>query len=63
MQILCFLGCHKYRKLIDLTPGHRMIGCNRCKKRWAMSDQFEALVEWDDEIQELYELSGFKFTN
>jgi len=40
-----------------------MIGCNRCKKRWAMSDQFEALVEWDDEIQELYELSGFKFTN
>ena len=59
-RIKCALGRHKYYVAKELTPWSRKVGCRGCKKMFAMNDDAQIMLPWDDDFENLYrELEGF----
>jgi hypothetical protein len=57
-RIKCLIGLHKYYVLIHLTKCCRKLGCRHCNKEFAMNDNLQVIVPWDDEFEEIYKIFG-----
>ncbi len=53
-DFLCWLWGHDYKIVQHLTPQARKLRCRRCGKYFAMNDEFQALLEWDADLEALY---------
>lgn len=58
-KILCYVFGHKYYLIKKLSRTTRKVGCKRCGKVWGMNDDVQALVDWDDELEEFYKEFGY----
>ncbi len=54
--LTCWLRCHDYRIVQELTPRARKLWCRRCDKYFAMNDEFQCVLDWDSDLEELYKL-------
>ena len=41
-----------------LTAWSRKIGCLRCHKQFGMNDDVKCLLEWSNELEEMYKIMG-----
>jgi len=57
-RITCFLKGHKYKVLQKFSKTSRRIICTRCGGDWGMNDNVQAVVKWDSELEEMYEVMG-----
>ncbi|NIR16046.1 MAG: hypothetical protein GWN86_19835 [Desulfobacterales bacterium] len=57
-DLICFILGHKYRLAQKLTPQNRRVGCIRCHKSFAMSDDVQTVVTWDADFHRMYERHG-----
>jgi hypothetical protein len=57
---LCWMFGHQYYVIQEFESWSRRIGCLRCGQTWGMNDHVQALLPWDKELEELYELLGFR---
>jgi hypothetical protein len=53
-KIKCFFGYHDYFVVSNLTSYSRQIACHECKRLFAMNDDVEVVVPWDENFEELY---------
>lgn len=59
-ELLCLLTGHKYRVAQELTDHSRRLGCTRCGKAFAMSDDVQCVNHWDAAYHRMYESHGIK---
>ena len=52
--IKCLSNNHKYHLIQIYSPSMRKIGCQQCNKIWAMNDDVQVLVKWDDDFERLH---------
>lgn len=57
-KIKCILFGHKYFLIKRLTPWSKKIGCSRCAKQFGMNDDVKCIIEWSDELEEMYKVIG-----
>lgn len=63
--VTCFDACpfifrHKEIRVVQEFGSSRKLRCDRCGRYFAMSDQFQAVLPWDDELEHLYgDVIGF----
>jgi len=53
--LLCKVFGHKYHFIKSLSRQSDMIGCKRCRKRFAMNHSVRCILEWDRELEKFYE--------
>lgn len=59
-----FVFRHKEIRIVQEFGRARKLRCDRCGKYFAMSDEFQAVLPWDKELEELYgSILGFGRTN
>lgn len=57
-KLSCFFFGHEYYTIQEFSKTERRVGCRRCKADWGMSDTQGCLLEWDSELEEMYEDMG-----
>ncbi len=57
-RIKCFFGHHKYFLIFIIDYENRKIGCRCCKKLWGMNDNVQLIVEWDNDLENMYRIAG-----
>lgn len=62
-KLLCFFFGHRYYVLQVFSPHARRVQCTRCRADWGMNDHVSALIDWDAEIEQLYQDMGFRIRN
>jgi hypothetical protein len=55
----CFVLGHEFYIARRMNPQARKVGCNHCKRYWAMHDPTCSFIPWDDELEEFYSPNGF----
>jgi hypothetical protein len=64
INLICLIRCHDFKIVQELSRYARKLHCPRCGKYFAMNDEFQALLEWDSELEALYRmLLGIERTN
>jgi len=58
MKLRCALIGHRYFVEKELTQYSRKLGCRNCRKKFAMNDDVESLLNWDDDFDRLYKDHG-----
>ena len=60
-SLICAFTRHRYVLEKRLSRTSRKIGCTRCGKQWAMNDDCQILLPWDEDFEQVYaELEKFK---
>lgn len=49
-----FIFRHKELRVMQEFGRTRKLRCDRCGKYFAMNDELQAVLPWDDEFEELY---------
>lgn len=57
--IVCAFRGHKYRIVQTFGAQTRRVCCKRCYGDWAMNDELQCLLPWDEDFEELYRGMGF----
>ena len=52
-QLICAARGHRYVVEKRLSDRCRKVGCTRCGKSWAMNDDVQSLLPWDDEFEQM----------
>lgn len=59
-KLLCYLIGHNYNIVQRFSKTSRRVECLRCKADWGMNDSVMSLIPWSGELEEMYELFGYK---
>lgn len=59
-KIKCLFGYHKFGYVARLSRQTHMLACHRCRKRFAMNTDVRCVLEWDQELEDLYMMLGGK---
>ncbi len=51
----CFLFFHRLRVVQVFDEQTRKVQCRRCGRYYAMSDRYEAFLEWEDDFEEFFQ--------
>lgn len=57
-SFLCLIFGHRYAEIIRLSDYTHLIGCVRCKRRWGMNTDVQALIPWDMELEDVHRVMG-----
>lgn len=53
-KIICLILFHRIHVVQEFGGNARKVHCDRCDRYFAMHDGYQAFVEWDKDIEELY---------
>lgn len=59
-RMKCLLRYHNYFVMINITADTKKVGCRKCNKMWVMNDRIKAIIPWDKDIEEFYEMMNIK---
>ena len=62
-KLRCWLLGHRYYVIQEFSKTDRRLGCRNCKKTWGMNDNQCCLLDWDSELEEMYEDMGYEIIN
>lgn len=52
---------HKLYVVQEFGDQTRRVACEKCKREWGMNDRIQVMVEWNDDLANMYfNLLGFK---
>jgi hypothetical protein len=57
-RFICWLIGHDFFLIKRLTSWSRKIGCRRCGRCFGMNDDARAVIPWDYELEETYQMMG-----
>lgn len=57
-KLVCWVVGHDYFLIKKLTRQSRKLGCRRCNKCFGMNDDVRAVIDWDQDCENMYELMG-----
>jgi 3'-phosphoadenosine 5'-phosphosulfate sulfotransferase (PAPS reductase)/FAD synthetase len=57
-KIKCIIMGHNYYAIQKFSKTERRVGCHNCTSEWGMNDRTSSLVDWDGELEEMYEDMG-----
>lgn len=58
-KIICFFKGHEYRVKQSFGRKSRRVVCPTCNADWGMNDNAGALINWDEELEKMYEDMGY----
>lgn len=58
-RIGCWLMGHNYRVVQQFNAHSRRVVCNDCGGDWAMNDNMRMIVDWDEDMADMYRHLGY----
>ena len=59
-RLFCFLLDHRYYVWQHFSRISRRVICLRCGGDWGMNDEVRAIIPWDGQLAQLYEMQGHR---
>lgn len=57
-QLVCNITGHRFVVTQEFHGNTRRMGCTRCRRSWAMHDEFKLLLPWCRDFHDLYTWLG-----
>lgn len=59
-SIKCYFLGHKFYRVQKVSHNVDKVACSRCSKVWGVNHDLKVMLEWDEELSELYRVLGVR---